>query len=146
MNKKEQNLQMERGNKDMAKYIILVGPAYGHVNPTLAIAQELVRRGEQVVYYLTEEFRASVESQKTLSLEPLAKALNPVITWQSLLFHPEAMTTLSIDVQFDRVTGISPRGIERQTCSRSHRVIVGGQQKQRRSISWYSDTPPEKAG
>ena len=46
----------------MAKYVILVGAAYGHVNPTLAVAQELVRRGEQVVYYLTEEFRASVEA------------------------------------------------------------------------------------
>ena len=45
----------------MAKYVILVGPAYGHVNPTLAVAQELVRRGEQAVYYLTEAFRASVE-------------------------------------------------------------------------------------
>ena len=46
----------------MAKYVILVGAAYGHVNPTLAVAQELVRRGEQVVYYLTEEFRAPVEA------------------------------------------------------------------------------------
>jgi hypothetical protein len=63
-------------------------------------------------------------------LEPVAKAINPVITWQFLFFHSEAMTTLSIEVQFNRVTGISPRGIERQTCSRTHRVIVGGQQKQ----------------
>src|SRR5216683_5237677 len=86
----------------------------------------------------------SGESQEILSLEPLAKALNPVITWQSLLFHPEAMTTLSIDVQFDRVTGISPRGIERQTCSHTHRVIVGRQQKQRRSISWYGNTRSRK--
>lgn len=46
----------------MTKYVILVGAAYGHVNPTLAVAQELIRRGEQVVYYLTEEFRASVEA------------------------------------------------------------------------------------
>lgn len=46
----------------MAKYVILVASAYGHVNPTLAVAQELVRRGEQVVYYLTEEFRTSVEA------------------------------------------------------------------------------------
>jgi MGT family glycosyltransferase len=46
----------------MAKYVILVGAAYGHVNPTLAVAQELVRRGEQVVYYVTEEFRAAVEA------------------------------------------------------------------------------------
>jgi MGT family glycosyltransferase len=46
----------------MTKYVFLPGPAHGHVNPTLAVAQELVRRGEQVVYYLTEEFRATVEA------------------------------------------------------------------------------------
>src|SRR5713101_2724688 len=86
----------------------------------------------------------AISSKKTLRLEPVAKALNSVITWQSLLFHPEAMTTLSIEVQFDRVAGISPRGIERQTCSRTHRVIVGRQQKQRRSISWYGNTRSRK--
>lgn len=37
-------------------------PAHGHVNSTLPIVQELVRRGEQVVYYLTEEFRSVVEA------------------------------------------------------------------------------------
>jgi MGT family glycosyltransferase len=46
----------------MSKYTFLNVPAHGHVNPTLAVAQELVRRGEQVVYYLTEEFRAAVEA------------------------------------------------------------------------------------
>jgi hypothetical protein len=76
--------------------------------------------------------------------EPVAKAINPMITWQSLLFHPETMTTLSIEVQFDRVTGISPCRIEWQTRSRTHRVIVGGQQKQRRRIGWDSDTRSRK--
>jgi MGT family glycosyltransferase len=37
-------------------------PGQGHVNPTLAVAQELVRRGERVIYYLTEEYRAAIES------------------------------------------------------------------------------------
>lgn len=46
----------------MSKYIFLNVPAHGHVNPTLAVAQELVRRGEQVIYYLTEGFRAAVEA------------------------------------------------------------------------------------
>jgi MGT family glycosyltransferase len=31
-------------------------PGDGHVNPTIAIAEELVRRGHQVVYYLPERF------------------------------------------------------------------------------------------
>ena len=46
----------------MAKYVFLNMPARGHVNPTLAVAQELVRRGQAVSYYLTEEFRDVVEA------------------------------------------------------------------------------------
>jgi UDP:flavonoid glycosyltransferase YjiC (YdhE family) len=36
----------------MTKYIFLNMPAYGHVNPTLAVAHELVNRGQNVIYYL----------------------------------------------------------------------------------------------
>lgn len=46
----------------MAKYVFLNMPAHGHVNPTLPIVQELVRRGQQVSYYLTEEFRDAVQA------------------------------------------------------------------------------------
>jgi len=37
-------------------------PAHGHVNPTLPLVRELVRRGEQVIYYNAEEFRAKIEA------------------------------------------------------------------------------------
>jgi MGT family glycosyltransferase len=50
----------------MAKYVFLNVPARGHVNPTLAVAQELVRRGQAVSYYLTEEFRDVVEATGTV--------------------------------------------------------------------------------
>jgi MGT family glycosyltransferase len=46
----------------MAKYSFLNVPAWGHVNPTLPVVQELVRRGHEVSYYLTEEFRETVEA------------------------------------------------------------------------------------
>ena len=46
----------------MATYVFLNVPAYGHVNPTLAVAHELVQRGEKVIYYLTEDFRAAIEA------------------------------------------------------------------------------------
>ena len=36
-------------------------PAYGHVNPTLPVVHELVRRGERVIYYNAEEFRPQIE-------------------------------------------------------------------------------------
>jgi MGT family glycosyltransferase len=37
-------------------------PAYGHVNPTLAIAQELVKRGQEVIYYVSEPFREAAQA------------------------------------------------------------------------------------
>lgn len=46
----------------MARYVFFNIPGYGHVNPTLAVVQELVRRGHRVSYYLTEEFRAEIEA------------------------------------------------------------------------------------
>jgi MGT family glycosyltransferase len=45
----------------MSKIVFVEMPAYGHVNPTVPVVQELVRRGEEVVYYNAEEFRAPVE-------------------------------------------------------------------------------------
>lgn len=59
----------------MAKYVFLPGPAHGHVKTTLAVAQELARRGEQVVYYLTEDFRASVEATGA-TFRPYQSAMN----------------------------------------------------------------------
>lgn len=37
-------------------------PAYGHHNPTIAVVQELVKRGDHVRYYSFEEFRGKIES------------------------------------------------------------------------------------
>ena len=51
----------------MSKIIFLNIPAHGHVNPTLPVVQELVRRGEQVRYYNTEEFRPQIELQACLA-------------------------------------------------------------------------------
>jgi hypothetical protein len=46
----------------MSKYTFFNVPAWGHVNPTLAVAQELVKRGHEVSYYLTEEFRETIQA------------------------------------------------------------------------------------
>jgi MGT family glycosyltransferase len=45
----------------MSKIVFIEMPASGHVNPTLPVVQELVRRGEHVTYYATEEFRSQIE-------------------------------------------------------------------------------------
>jgi len=45
----------------MATVCVLGHPAAGHVNPNLPLMAELCRRGEHVVYFATEPFRARVE-------------------------------------------------------------------------------------
>jgi MGT family glycosyltransferase len=66
------------------KRIIFIGmPAAGHINPTLPVVRELVRRGNKVTYYATEEFRARIEQSgatyhsyplDTISPEAIARA------------------------------------------------------------------------
>lgn len=45
----------------MSKALFINFPAFGHVNPTLGLASELVRRGEKVDYSCAESFRKSIE-------------------------------------------------------------------------------------
>jgi MGT family glycosyltransferase len=46
----------------MGKAAVLSHPAHGHINPTLPVIAELIRRGEQVTYYATEPFRSGIEN------------------------------------------------------------------------------------
>ncbi len=46
----------------MAKMVFLGVPAYGHVNPSLAVVQEVCERGHEIVYYNTEAFRSVIEA------------------------------------------------------------------------------------
>jgi MGT family glycosyltransferase len=45
----------------MAKVLFFNLPAYGHTNPTLPLVAELAHRGEHVIYYSSEAFRAAIE-------------------------------------------------------------------------------------
>ena len=44
----------------MSKILVFSVLAHGHVNPTMPVVRELVSRGEQVAYYLTEEFEPQI--------------------------------------------------------------------------------------
>lgn len=46
----------------MARVLFINGGAEGHINPTLGVVHELVRRGEDVVYVTTEQFRNRIEA------------------------------------------------------------------------------------
>jgi MGT family glycosyltransferase len=87
----------------MARYIFLTLPAYGHVNPTLAIAQELVNRGQDVIYYLPEEFRETVEatgatfhSYQSKLMKHIAM-MSPMLGEESLLVLPQVLERIRSD-------------------------------------------------
>ena len=45
----------------MSKVLFLCVPSHGNVNPTLGLVSELVSRGEEVIYFASEEFREKIE-------------------------------------------------------------------------------------
>lgn len=45
----------------MSKILFLGIPAHGHVNPTLGLVNELIKHGEEIVYYCEEEFKEKIE-------------------------------------------------------------------------------------
>lgn len=46
----------------MSKFLFFNVPATGHIDPTLPVAAELVQRGHQVDYFLTEAYRQRIEA------------------------------------------------------------------------------------
>ncbi len=46
----------------MSNVLFLNVPAYGHVNPTLGLVDALVKQGESVTYFCTDEFKNEIES------------------------------------------------------------------------------------
>lgn len=45
----------------MSRIVMIAMPAAGHVNPSVPLVRELVRRGNDVTFYVTEEFRTVAE-------------------------------------------------------------------------------------
>lgn len=45
----------------MSKVLFLSFPAHGHVNPTLGLAAELIKQGENITYFCSEDFKEKIE-------------------------------------------------------------------------------------
>lgn len=45
----------------MSRVLFINGGSEGHINPTIGVVQELISRGEEVVYFTIEDFRERVE-------------------------------------------------------------------------------------
>ncbi|PZF71450.1 macrolide family glycosyltransferase [Taibaiella soli] len=46
----------------MSKVLFLGVPSHGHTNPTIGLVAELVKRGEEVVYFSSEQFKDKIEA------------------------------------------------------------------------------------
>jgi MGT family glycosyltransferase len=73
----------------MAKLLFFNIPAYGHVNPTLPVVTELVRRGHHVIYYNSDTFEQAIKvtgaefrsyPNSGTSEAELAKRVNNLVT------------------------------------------------------------------
>lgn len=60
----------------MAHYYLLNLPAHGHINPTLPVVAELIRRGHEVTYYADEPFRARI-----LAAGASYRPYQPALVW-----------------------------------------------------------------
>jgi MGT family glycosyltransferase len=62
----------------MARVLFINAGSEGHINPTIGVAQELISRGEEVVYYTIEGFRERIEKTgatvRTIDGEKFIKA------------------------------------------------------------------------
>ncbi len=65
----------------MSKVLFLNIPAHGHVNPTLGIVDELIKEGENVVYFCTDEFKDKIEKTGAIFMsygdDPSCFRVNP---------------------------------------------------------------------
>lgn len=81
----------------MTKYVFLNMPAYGLVNPTLALAQELVKRGQDVIYYLPELFQDAVQATGAVfrRYDSKLKSISPMPTTSGI--GGGALSTLMVE-------------------------------------------------
>src|SRR5690349_13941143 len=91
----ESFMTFQREINNMATYVFLTLPVYGHVNPTFAVAQELVNCGQKVIYYLPETFRETVQATGA-DFRPYDSLMEqmqiPSIIQQRATFMPMMMT------------------------------------------------------
>lgn len=78
--------EIEQGAVLSKHFLFTSVPAHGHVNPTLAVAAELVRRGHRVSYATHESFRAAIEATGATILPTGDELQQPP---QTIEFSPE---------------------------------------------------------
>ncbi len=88
----------------MSKIVFFSIPAYGHTNPTIAVVDELVKRGHEVWYYSFYEFQEKIENAgaKFIPCDDYLPELTPKIEKKvgknfAALIEMGADTTINLD-------------------------------------------------
>lgn len=95
----------------MGKAVFCNIPAHGGINPLLATVAELVRRGEEIVYFATEEFREKIEKTGALfrpykgKIDKVEVINNDMIKFVDLLLE---MTVDKLDHNLDDIRREEP--------------------------------------
>ena len=70
----------------MARVLFINAGSEGHINPTLQVVEELISRGEEVVYFSIEAFRNELRRQVLLYERLTIKIYKSVSIWRQKLF------------------------------------------------------------
>lgn len=86
----------------MSKILMINLPFSGHVNPTLPLAEELVRRGHEVDYICSEQFREKIERTGANFIPYLSFPVNPsLMQMKRLSFQAAFDTAIALKTQYD---------------------------------------------
>ena len=98
---------MKKGGILMGKVLFFNFPGEGHVNPTIALVEELVKKGEDVVYYCVEEYKNKIEKTGALfrpyenfvrNIDPMKRMTEKIDPLEMLLFMGRSMDKIIEDV------------------------------------------------
>ncbi len=85
----------------MSRILFVNGNLHGHINPTLPIVQELVRRQDQVYYFSTAEFQSKIEASGAVFLDYGEELEHFIHTFRPHGSHP-FFTLMEYMLGFDR--------------------------------------------
>ncbi len=111
----------------MSRILFVNGNLHGHINPTLPIVQELVRRGDEVYYFSTTDFKSKIEDSGAVFLDYGEELEHFVHTFRPHGNHP-FFTLMEYMLGFDRtiVPIVMSRTKHMQFDLLVHDIMFGG--------------------
>lgn len=86
----------------MANVLFVNANLYGHINPTLPVVQELVEKGQEVLYLCSKQFKEQVEKCGAIFIDYGEKVDRFLVTYKPTDHHP-FYTLLEYMIHYDHV-------------------------------------------